>query len=60
MENHETILKVLSHCAKESCYGCPYRGSRSCTRRMAIAAKQAIEQLMKEVSELSGKGDQND
>ena len=52
MDKHETILKVLRHCIKEDCYGCPYRGSKCCTKRMATAAKQAIEQLQKEVAEL--------
>lgn len=55
MNEHETILKVLRHCMKEDCFGCPYRGSKCCTKRMATAAKQAIEQLMKEVAELKAR-----
>lgn len=57
MNNHGTILSVLRHCAKEECYGCPYRGDRSCTRKMVFSAKQSIEQLMKQVEELQAKDD---
>lgn len=55
MNQYETILSVLRHCMKEDCYGCPYRGSKACTKRMATAAKQAIEQLMKENAELKAR-----
>ena len=46
MNNRGTILSVLRHCAKDECYGCPYRGIRSCTHRMAIDSTKTIEQLM--------------
>jgi len=55
MSEHDTILSVLRHCMKEDCYGCPYRGSKCCTKRMATAAKQAIEQLQKRVAELEAR-----
>lgn len=55
MSEYETILKVLRHCMKEECFGCPYRGSKSCTRRMATSAKQAIEQLIARVTELEAR-----
>lgn len=57
MSEHDTILSVLRHCVKEDCYGCPYRNTRGCTRKMAFAAKQSIEQLMKKVEELQAKDD---
>lgn len=51
-EINETVMTVLRHCAKEECYGCPYRQTRGCTRKMAFTAKQLIDHLLKRNAEL--------
>lgn len=51
-DNNETILTVLRHCTREECFGCPYRQTRGCTRKMAFTAKQYIDHLLKCNAEL--------